>query len=90
MSYDDAHVAQVREILCSIRRLIMWEIAEECNISIGSCHDISEFVPRLLTQDERDSRVPICQELLGLASEDEIFLKRIITGNETWVYGDRT
>jgi hypothetical protein len=70
------------------------EIAEECNISIGSCHDIlvtklemhwvvSEFVPRLLTQDQRD----ICQEPLDRDSEDENFLKRIITGDGTWVYG---
>jgi hypothetical protein len=76
----------------------MWEIAEECNILIGSCHDIlttkleihcvvSKFVPRLLTHNQGDSRVAICQELLDLASEYENFLKRIITSNETWVYG---
>jgi hypothetical protein len=48
---------------------------------------VSTFVPRLLTQDQRDSRVSICQELLDRASEDENFFKRIITGVETWVYG---
>jgi hypothetical protein len=74
------------------------EIAEECNILIGSCHDIlttkleiyrvvSKFVPRLLTQDQRDSHVVISQELLDHASEDENFLKRIIIDNETWIYG---
>jgi hypothetical protein len=67
-------------------------------MSIGSCHDIlttklemhrivSKFVPRLLTQDRRDSRVAICQELLERASKDESLLKGIITGDETWVYG---
>jgi hypothetical protein len=76
----------------------VWEIADECNISIGSYHDIlatklemrfvvSKFVPRLLTQDQRDSHIDVCQELLDRASEDENFLKRIITGDETWVYG---
>ena len=29
----------------------------------------------------------ICQELLDRANEDESFLKTIITGDETWVYG---
>jgi hypothetical protein len=87
-SCDNAHVAQVHEIVHSNRCLTVWKIAEECSISIGSCHDIlttelemhwvvSKFVPRLLTQDRRDSCVAICQELLDHASEDENFLKRI-------------
>jgi hypothetical protein len=78
-SCDDAHVAQVREIVRSNRRLTAREIAEECNVLIGSCHDVlttklemrrvvSKFVPRLLTQDQRDSRATICQELLDRAS----------------------
>jgi hypothetical protein len=48
---------------------------------------VSKFVPRLLTHDQRDRHIAICQELLDCASEDENCLKRIITGNETWVYG---
>jgi hypothetical protein len=48
---------------------------------------VSKFVPRLLTQNHRDIRVDICQELLNHVSENENFLKRIITGDETWVYG---
>jgi hypothetical protein len=94
-SCDDAHVAQVHETMCFNRHLTVWEIAEECNISIGSCHDIlttklemhrvvSKFVLRLLTQDQRDSRVAVCQEN---TSKDENFLQRIITSDdETWVY----
>jgi hypothetical protein len=35
-SCDDDHVAQVREIVRSDRRLTVREIAEECSISIGS------------------------------------------------------
>jgi hypothetical protein len=64
-SCDYVHVAQVREIVRSNRRLTVREIAEECNISMGSCRDIlttkleihrvvSQFAPRILTQDERD------------------------------------
>jgi hypothetical protein len=87
-SCDDAHVAQVREIVRSNRGLTVREMPEECNISTGSCHDIlttklemhrvvSKFVPRLVAWDQRDSRVVICQELLDRSSKDENFLKRI-------------
>jgi hypothetical protein len=55
-SCDDVHVAQVCEIVHSNRCLAVWEIVEECNIPIGSYHDIfttksemhpvvSKFVP---------------------------------------------
>jgi hypothetical protein len=44
---------------------------------------VSKFVPQLLIQDQRENRVPICQELLDRASEDQNFLKRIITADET-------
>jgi predicted DNA-binding protein YlxM (UPF0122 family) len=98
MSYDDTHVVQVCEIMHSNPHLTVREIAEERNISIGSCHDIlttklemhrvvSKFVPRLLTLDQRESRIAICQELLDRTSEVENFLKRNITSDETWVYG---
>jgi outer membrane lipoprotein-sorting protein len=32
-------------------------------------------------------RVDVSQELLNQANEDENFLKNIINGDETWVYG---
>jgi hypothetical protein len=40
MSCDDARVAQVHEIVLSNHCLTVRGIAEGCNISIGSCHDI--------------------------------------------------
>jgi hypothetical protein len=47
MSCDNAHVAQVREIVQSNRRLTVRKIAEERNISIGSCHDISMTISEM-------------------------------------------
>jgi len=44
-------------------------------------------VPRLLTNDQKENRVEISQELLANANGNENFLKNIITGDETWVYG---
>jgi hypothetical protein len=48
---------------------------------------VSKFVPQLLTENRGESRAAICQGLLNLTSKGENFLKRIITGDETWVYG---
>jgi len=51
------------------------------------CHVSVKFVPRLLTDDQKENRVAISQELLANAKGNENFLKNITTGDETWVYG---
>jgi len=78
--------------------LTIREIAEDVGISFGSCQAIlteklnmhrvaAKFVPRVLTEDQKANRVNISQELLDCVSVDENFLKTILTGDETWVYG---
>ena len=47
----------------------------------------AKFVPRLLTDDQKENRAEISQELLANANGSENFLKNIITGDDTWVYG---
>jgi len=47
----------------------------------------AKFVPRVLAEDQKANRVNISQELLNRVSVDENFLKTIVTGDETWVYG---
>ena len=80
------------------RHLTVREVANKVGISIGSCHQIlteelrmrrvsAKFVPRLLTDDQKENRVEISEELLANANGNENFLKNIITGDETWVYG---
>jgi len=74
------------------------EVADEVGVSIGSCHQIFteklqmrrvsvKFVSRLLTDDKKENRVEISQKLFANANGNENFLKNIITGDETWVYG---
>ena len=68
------------------------------SISKTACHEIltenfgmyriaAKFVPRLLTDDKKQNRVDVSQELLDRANGDDNILKNIITGVETWVYG---
>jgi len=97
-STNDYHVERVRAVIRGNRRLTVREGADEVGISKGSCHQIftekllmrrvsAKFVPRLLTGDQKENRVEINQELLANTTGNENFLKNIITGEETWVYG---
>jgi hypothetical protein len=45
--------------------------------------------PRILTADQKQQRVNVCEELRQIASDDATFLSRVITGDESWTYGLR-
>jgi DNA-binding Lrp family transcriptional regulator len=96
-SKTEDNVVKVREVIRSNRRLTVREVAEEVSISKTVCHEIltenlgmhriaAKFVPRLLTDDQKQNRADVTKELLDRANDDN-FLKNIITGDETWVYG---
>jgi len=93
-STNDDHVERVRAVICGNRCLTVREVADEVGISIGSCHQIvterlqmrhvsAKFVPRLLTDDQKENRVEISRELLANANGNENFLKNIVTRDET-------
>ena len=42
----------------------------------------AKFVPRILTADRKQQRV-VCTELHQLASDDEMLLSSVITGDES-------
>jgi len=97
-STNDDYVERVRVVIHGNRRLTVREGADEVGISVGSCHQIfaeklqmrrvsAKFVPRLLTDDQKENRVEISQELPTSANSNENFLKNITTGDETSVYG---
>lgn len=80
------------------RRITIREVADDVGISFGSCQAIfsnilgmrrvaAKFVPKLLNFDQKQSRMNIAQELLNEVNDDPELLKRVITGDETWVYG---
>jgi len=46
----------------------------------------AKFVPRLLTPEQKEYRVAICQELRHHALDDPTFMSRVINGDESWVY----
>jgi histone-lysine N-methyltransferase SETMAR len=75
-------------------RLTVREVSEEVGICKSSFHTIlieklkmhrvsAKFMPRLLTEEEKQNRVTVSQELLDRSSTDEHFLNNVITGDET-------
>jgi hypothetical protein len=85
-STDNVHIDAVRHLILQNRRLTIREIAEDVGIDFGSRQAILTE-PRVLTEDQKANRVNISQELLDHVNVDENFLKTIVTGDETWVYG---
>jgi len=91
-------IAKVRTIIHNNRRLTAWEIADDCGISVGSSNAIltddlhmkrvcTKFVPRLLTDDQREQCQTIARDLFEHSCEDMQFLKNIVTDDESWVHG---
>jgi histone-lysine N-methyltransferase SETMAR len=47
----------------------------------------ARWVPRMLTQEHKENRMQVCQDLLNQYEADgDSFLDRIITGDETWCH----
>ena len=101
MSIDDDQVEKMLAVIRQNCRLTVREVAEEVGICISSCHLIltykmkmrrvaAKFVPRLLTNAQKENRVTVRQELFDSSNTDENSLKNVITGDETWVYDIET
>jgi hypothetical protein len=91
-------VDRINAVIHGNRRLMIREIAEELNLSFGTCQVILmqdlgmrrvsvKLVPRLLTQDQTEHHATACRELLQRAENYGTFLPSIITGDESCVYG---
>jgi len=86
-SMGDDHIEKVRSVICENRRLTIREVSEEVGICKSSCHTIlteklkmrcvaAKFVPRLLTEEQKQNCVTVSQELLDRSNTDENFLKK--------------
>ena len=67
-STTDENIDEVKKIVLVNRRITVREVAEDLNISIGSCHSIftndlgmtrvaAKFVPKLLNFDQKQHRI---------------------------------
>ncbi|UYV66495.1 hypothetical protein LAZ67_4001877, partial [Cordylochernes scorpioides] len=97
-STTDEKINEVEKMILANRRITVTEVAEDQNISIGSCHSIfindlgmrrvaAKFVPKLPNCDQKQHRMNIANEMLDSVRDDPNLLQRVITGDEAWVYG---
>ena len=67
-----------------IPKTTVWEIL---NKILGMTHACAKFIPKLLTTEQKDLSSEIAQDNLDMVSDDENVLKKVITSDESWVYG---
>ena len=90
-------IEEVAMLVRANRSQQVGDLAAEVEVSNGTCYKIltddlnmsrvtQHSVPRILTQDQRDDSMTICDDLISSADNDPMFLNRIITGDETWCF----
>ena len=68
-----------------IPKTTVWEIL---NKILGMTRVCAKFIPKLLTTEQKDLRSEIAQDNLEMLSDDENVLKKVITGDKSWVNAD--
>ena len=94
----DENVEIVHSLVMCDRRRNQRDIASEVGISFGAVQSIltdilgmskvsARWVPRMLTEDQKRSRLDISRYLLSRYEDDpEEFMDRVVTQDETWVH----
>lgn len=97
-SITDENVKKVEDLVLQDRRMSIKHLAETLKISFGSIQSIlsvslgfkkvsARWVPRMLTDANKERRLEISKRNLDLLQRDpDRFCRRIVTMDETWVH----
>lgn len=94
--HSEDNIILVRALVDQDRRKTVRKIAEESALGVSTVfrilrHDLqmrlvnAKFVPRLLSDEQKLFRKCLCEENLFRFLDEENFMARIVTGDETWV-----
>ncbi|XP_076041812.1 protein GVQW3-like [Oratosquilla oratoria] len=89
---------RVKTTINENRRLTVLELDDDLGIprtsvskilteDLGMTRVVTKFVPRLLTHEQREFRTKTSQDMLQAATNYLNFLKQVLTGDESWVFG---
>ena len=93
----DKNVERVRQKVRSDFRLTVRMTADELGINservwriitedLGMRKICAKIVPRLLNEGQKERRVQVCQDILEQLETELNLLKRVVTGNESWIF----
>jgi len=96
-SRTEENVEKIREQINENRRYTTDKISEATGVNWSSCQRIltvdlnmrrvaAKFVPRLLTQDQKNTRLTLCKVLKNQIESDPNFLCKVIKGDKSWCY----
>lgn len=95
---NEENIERVNELIRGDRRLTVKDIMTSLSIGARAADEIihdrlgfskmcARWVPRLLTPDNKETRLNVCADLFErYDNEGDGFLRRIITGDETWIH----
>ncbi len=95
---NQENIETVRSLVESDRRLSVRSIAEQSQLSYGTVREVlhaklgmskvcARWVPRMLTNADKQKRVQTSRDLLAIYDQDpERFEERIMTEDETWIH----
>ena len=67
-----------------IPKTIIWEILTP---NLQMTHVCAKFISKLLSAEQKKLSLEIAQDNLEMVNNDDTVLKKVITGDESWVYG---
>lgn len=96
-SRTEENIEHVRRVLLKDRRVTVRMIAEELSISkdtvwtiitedLGMRKVCAKMVPKILTEDQKERRLAICEDLVERIENDPSLLERVVTGDESWIF----
>ena len=85
MQWQDRRMT-VRELEedLGIPKTIIWEILTSTLQMTRVC---AKFIPKLLSAEQKKLRLEIAQDYIEMVNNDDTVLKKVTTGDESWVYG---
>ena len=96
-SKTDKNVERVRQKVRSDLRLTVRMIADELGMNGERASKIitedrgmrkicAKMVPRSLNEEQKERRVQVCQDILEQLETEPNLQKRVVTGDESWIF----
>ncbi|UYV81702.1 hypothetical protein LAZ67_20002054 [Cordylochernes scorpioides] len=76
----------IRTLIDSLPRRVAACIAVRVTKDLDMIRTSSKFVPRILTEEQKEVRMDVCKNMVEMTRTDPEWMQNIITGDETWVY----